>query len=218
LPLYLIGNIPELDYDRHDLPESVAYVGPCVWNRPTGTEAPDWLDDLPTDQPWVYVTESTLRNDNPYLLRAAAQGLANRPVQVILTTGKQRDPRNVDVGPVAPNVTLTQWVSHTDLLHRCSVVVTSGGVGTIIGSLQAGVPLVIVPTAWDKPDNARRVVDAGVGVSLSPRRCTPERLRAAVEEVLDNPGYRKRALEVAQRLFEAPGPKRAVELLENLLV
>jgi MGT family glycosyltransferase len=217
LPLYLVGNIPELDYNRHDLPDSVAYVGPCVWNRPSGAESPVWLDALPADQPWVHVTSSTVQIGDPFLLRAAVQGLANRPYQVILTTGKHRDPRTLDLGPIAPNITIHQWVSHADLLERCAVVVTNGGPATIMAALQVGVPLVIVPTTADKPDNARRVVEAGVGVMLSPRRCNPERLRAAVEEVLNHPGYRKRAAEIAQRLAATPGPERAAELLVNLV-
>jgi UDP:flavonoid glycosyltransferase YjiC (YdhE family) len=103
------------------------------------------------------------------------------------------------------------------LLHRCSVVVTNGGAGTIIAALEVGVPLVIVPTAWDKPDNARRVVEAGVGVMLSPRQCSPERLRASVETVLNDPGYRSRASAIARRFAEASGPEKAAELLENLV-
>ena len=43
---------------------------------------------------------------------------------------------------------------------------TTGGPATIMAALRAGVPLVVVPTTWDKPDNARRVVEAGVGVRL----------------------------------------------------
>jgi len=85
-----------------------------------------------------------------------------------------------------------------------------------MAALRAGVPLVVVPTTWDKPDNARRIVEAGAGVRLAPRRCTPERVRAAVEHVLGDPSYRARARELAARLAAAPGPARAAELLEEL--
>jgi UDP:flavonoid glycosyltransferase YjiC (YdhE family) len=95
-------------------------------------------------------------------------------------------------------------------------MVTAGGTSTILSSLQAGVPLVVVPTNWDKPDNARRIVEAGVGVRLAPKECTPERLRAAVEEVLSEPRYRENAARIAELLANAPGPPRAAELLEEL--
>jgi UDP:flavonoid glycosyltransferase YjiC (YdhE family) len=95
-------------------------------------------------------------------------------------------------------------------------VVTQGGAGTIIAALRAGVPLVVVPTVWDKPDNARRVVEAGAGIRLSPRRCTPARLGRAVERVLRDPAYRRNARRLGDLLADAPGPAGAAELLERL--
>ena len=216
LPLYLAATLAELDYNRRDLPASVHYVGPCVWNPPTSSETAAWLDSLPADRPWVHVTEGTSHNQDPFLLRAGVQGLAGRPMEVILTTGGQRDPDTLGLGPAAPNIHLTRWVSHRELLPRCAAVVTTGGSTSIMASLQAGAPLVVVPTTWDKPDNARRVVEAGVGVRLAPRRCTASGLRAAVEEVLENPRYRARARHIATRLAEAPGPAGAAGLIEDL--
>lgn len=216
LPLYLVGSIPELDYNRRDLPPSVHYVGPCVWSKPTGEPPPRWLDALPRDRPWVHVTESTLRYGTPLVLRAAAQGLADVPVEAILTTGRHRDPEALDLGPRAANIHVERWVSHGDLLPRCSAVVTTGGAATIIASIQAGVPLVIVPTTWDKPDNAQRIVEAGAGVRLDPRQCRPAKLRAAVERVLHEPGFRLQAQRLARNLAAVPGPTRAAELLESM--
>ncbi len=217
LPLYLVPSIRELDYGRRDLPPSVHYVGPCIWNKPSTAQAPEWLDELPTNQPWVHVTEGTLHYQEPLVLRAAAQGLANRPMQVILTTGLHRDPESLHLGAVAPNIVVKQWVSHSDLLPRCAVVVTTGGAGTVMAALQLGIPLIIVPTALDKPENAQRVVEAGVGLRLAPRHCTPERLRAAVEHILNEPKFRDNAQQLAQRLSAERGPETAADLLENLV-
>jgi UDP:flavonoid glycosyltransferase YjiC (YdhE family) len=216
LPLYLVPSVPELDFDRRDLPDCVHYVGACVWNKPPEGAAPRWLDELPTDRPWVHVTEGTAHYQDPFVLRAAARGLANKPVEVILTTGPQRDPSEVDLGTRAPNLRLEQWVSHGVLVPRCAALVTTGGAGTVMTALQAGVPLVIVPTRWDKPDNAQRVVEAGAGLRLAPRHCTPEGLRTAVERVLSEPAFRDNARRLARRLAEAPGPAGAAELLESL--
>ncbi len=217
LPLYLIGSLPELDYNRQDLPASVRYVGPMVWHPSEEGNDPDWLDSLPTDRPWVHVTESTLSYGDPFVLRAGAQGLAGLPMEVILTSGRQRSIADLDLGDLASNIHTADWINHNTLLPRCAVMVTTGGAGTVMSALQAGVPLVIVPTTWDKPDNARRVVEAGVGVRLPAKRCTPAGLRAAVGEVLSKPRYRENALRLAEKLNDAPGPERAAELLEALV-
>jgi UDP:flavonoid glycosyltransferase YjiC (YdhE family) len=217
LPLYLVGNIRELDYGRRDLPSSVHYLGACLWHPAEEPGTTAWLDGLPRERPWVHVTESTLQYGDPFILRSAAHGLAGTQVEAILTTGRQRDPESLGLDPLSPNIHITRWLSHAELLPRCAVVVTAGGPATITASIASGVPVVVVPTTWDKPDNARRVVEAGVGVRLPPRRCTPERLRDAVEEVLDNPGYAVRARELAVELNGAPGPDGAVALLERLV-
>ena len=107
-------------------------------------------------------------------------------------------------------------MSHDALLPRCRALVTTGGAGTVIAGLQAGVPLVLVPTTWDKPDNARRVAEAGAGIVLRPRRCTPEHLREAIERVLGEPSYRAAAQRCAELLRAAPGPSGAAELIAAL--
>jgi MGT family glycosyltransferase len=215
LPLYLVPSVPELDYNRRDLPPSVHYVGPCVWNKPSQAAPPAWLDEIPSDRPWVHVTEGTSHFQEPFLLQAAARGLSDRHMEVIMTTG-QREPGALNLGPSAPNIRVEEWVSHSDLLPRCAAVVTTGGAGTVMTALQLGVPLVVVPTHWDKPDNARRVVEAGAGLRLTPRECTPERLREAVERVLDDPKFRANVLRLSQGLSAASGPAGASADLEAL--
>lgn len=220
LPLYLVHSIPALDYNRRDLPTSVHYVGPCTWDRPTATAtsaaASAWLAQVPADTLLVHATEGTLHHRDPFLLRATAQGLANHPAQVILTTGPQRDQGSINLGPLAANIHLEEWVSYADLLPRCAAVITTGGAGTVMAALREGVPLVVVPTHWDKPDNAQRVVEAGVGVRLSPSRCTPTAVRAAVERVLGDPRFRENARRIAAELQRTNGPERAADLLGNL--
>ena len=215
LPLYLVGSIPELDYDRRDLPASVHYVGNCItYPDPAGTA--QWLEDIDASRPWVHVTESTLAYGEPFLLRTAIEALADEPVELILTTGEHRDPAALGRGTSDPNVHVAPWLSHGELLPRCSALVTVGGKATILAAAEAGLPMVLVPTTWDKPDNARRVTETGAGTRLPPRRLTAKRLREAVRAVLDQPSYGQAGSRLAAKLAAAPGPPRAAELLAQL--
>jgi len=216
LPLYLVANVRELDYHRQDLPFTVHYVGNCSWYPPAEPVTAEWLERIPADRPWVLVAESTLAFGDPFLLRTAVEGLGGQPVEVIVTMGPQRGPEILGPGRLPANVHVTDWIPHGDLLPRCSAVVTVGGKATVLAAMEASVPLVIVPTTWDKPDNARRVTEVGAGVRLSPRRCTPERLRRAVNAVLNEGRYSTAAREMAARLAAAPGRAGAAELLEAL--
>lgn len=217
LPLYLIPSLPELDYNRRDQPPHVHYIGPCVWTKPNSSPAPDWLNELSSDRPWVHATEGTAQYQEPFLLKATAQALADQPVEVILTTGQNRRPEELGLSSVPKNVHVEPWLSHETLLPRCAAIVTTGGPATVIAALKAGVPLVMVPTFWEKSDNAQRVVEAGVGLRLAPRHCTPDRVRAAVMRLLNEPHFRQNARRIAQQLAAAPGPVRAAELLEQLV-
>lgn len=216
LPLYIVPSAPELDYDRSDLPESVHYVGPLVWNRTNAASLPSWLVERTGDRPLVHVTEGTMHAWKPFLLRAAARGLADLPLDVIMTSGDYRNPGELGLNPLPPNVRLERWVPHSELLQRTDVLVTTGGAGTVLTALKAGVPMVVVPTEWDKPDNAQRVVEAKCGIRLSPRRCTPKRLRHAVERILDDPSFLRNAQRLAAALVARGGAQRACEQLEAM--
>jgi len=216
LPLFLVGNLAELDYARRDLPPSVHYVGPCSWQPADDATDAAWLDELSRERPWVHVTEGTSNARGPFLLRAAARGLAGAPLEAVLTTG-HRDPATLGLDGVAANVHVAQFLNHADLLPRCALIVTTGGAGTILAAALAGTPQLVVPTVWDQPDNGRRLIEAGVGRVLSERRCTPARLRDAVEGLLADDGARSAAARLGARLRARGGPQRAAELLEDLV-
>jgi UDP:flavonoid glycosyltransferase YjiC (YdhE family) len=215
LPLYLLPSCPEYDYNRRDLPSCVRYVGPLQWYPPQA--APAWLDSLLSGQPVIHVTEGTLHYQEPFVLKAAARGLANLPMSVVLTSGGDRDPTQLGLDPLAPNVRVERFVPHNHLLPRTDVMVTTAGGGTVMAGLQFGVPMVLVPTEWDKAENTQRVVEAGAGIRLSPRKCTPQRLRKAVEQVLEDPSYRENVRRLAKILAGYGGPALAASLLEQII-
>jgi MGT family glycosyltransferase len=213
MPLYLVPASRAFDYNRRDLPSAVHYVGPYLWNRPR-TQAPTpWLAELQRDIPCVHVTEGTVHVQKPFVLRAAIAGLGGLPLQVVATTGGTRSVDDLGFSTIPDNIRIVPWVSHADLLPVTDVMVTTGGAGSVLASLAAGVPLVIVPTEWDKPEIAQRVVEAGAGVRLEPRRCTPERLRASVLQVLREPSYREAARRLAKDFAALGGAARAADLL-----
>ncbi len=215
MPLYLVPSAREYDYDRRDLPPSVHYIGPCLWDRASESQPPAWLEQIPADQPLVYVTEATIGTSEPFLLKAAAEALAGLPVQVVMTAGAQRDPASLGIR-TAPNIRVESYVPQSFLLPRMSLMVTLGGSGGVLAALSAGVPLVVVPTEWDRPENAQRVVEAGAGVRIPAEQCTAEKLRSVVQRVLRDSSFRAEAGRLAAAFRKYEGPREAARLLENL--
>jgi MGT family glycosyltransferase len=217
LPLYLIPSAPEFDRERSDLPPSVRYVGPCQWNGTSTEPTPDWIAELGQDRPVVYVTEGTMHEKGPLLLNAALDGLANNAIQVVMTTGRHREFGRSTNGTVPENIRIERWVDHNQLFPRVDVVVTTGGSGTVLAALTHGIPLVVVPTAWDQPENAWRVAEAGAGVRLPPGSCTPDALAAAVDRVLSEPLFRQNAERLSTVFSRYGGAAQAAWHLEELV-
>jgi MGT family glycosyltransferase len=214
MDLYLVPSTREFDYGRRDLPESVRYVGPCVWNKSREEKAPSWLGTL--RRPMIHVTEGTMHAGKPILLSAAARGLSRLPMSVVMTTGGRSLEGESALPPLGENVRVEDWVPHADLMPLTDVLVTTGGAGTVMTSLATGVPMVVVPTEWDKPENAQRVVEAGAGIRISPRRLTPSRLRRAVERILNEPGFRDGARRMREGFRGLDGLAESARLLERL--
>lgn len=219
VPLHLVCSIPELDYMRRDLPPSVHYVGACTWDRPSRQATPEWLAGLSTQRTVVFVTEGTAQVagkaiHRAVVLRAALQGLANLPIDVILSTGG-RDPEQLDLGPVPPNMRVVQYVPYSELYPRLSIVVTNGGTHGIRGALAAGLPLVIIPLEWDQFEGAQRVAEVGAGIRIPMRHCTPERLRAAIQRILSEPSFQDNARKMAAAFAHYGNTATAVHLLES---
>ena len=216
MPLYLMSGSAAFDYQRDDLPESVHYVGACIWNKPTGQPPPDWLTQMPDDVPLVYVTEGTIPEKFPAVLNAAVQGLGGLPMNVVITTGTHRTASDLGLDNVPPNIRVEQWVPLSDLLERVDLVVTTGGSNTVLGALSKGLPQLVIPRLWDQPENAWRVVEANAGLRLSYNRCSPERLRESVQRLLSEPSFKQGAQRLASDLNEYGGAPYAAELLEGL--
>ena len=58
--------------------------------------------------------------------------------------------------------------------------------------------------------------EKGAGIRLSPRQCTPGRMRKAVLRLLEEPSFRVNAQRLATTFSRHRGPSEAAELLEEL--
>jgi MGT family glycosyltransferase len=203
--LTLVATFPQLEYPR-EWPSWARVVGPLMWEPPG-----EKVDPPPGDGPVVLVAPSTAQDREHRLLRATLAGLAPEPVRVIATwNGREPDP------PIeAPaNAVLVPWLSYSQTMPACDLVVCHGGHGTLVRALTNGLPVVVCPAGGDMAENAARVDWAGLGVRLPRRWATPRAVRAAVGRALGERRIRERAEAVARWAADHDGGARAVDELE----
>jgi len=188
----------------------VRYVGPQLDDDP-GEGSGEWRAGEP-GQPLVLVGLSSTVMLQEGLLQRAADALGQAQVRGLVTTGPAVDPAVISA---PPDVTVTRWARHADVLPHCSAVITHGGHGTVMKALIAGVPQIVVPLGRDQPDNAGRVVYAGAGIRLR-KNATVATLRTAISRVIEDPRYRAAASHMAARLAAERDDNLVVDELEQV--
>jgi len=109
------------------------------------------------------------------------------------------------------------YVPYQSLLPKAAAVVHHGGVGTTSQGLLAGVPTLIVPFAFDQSDNADHARRLGTSRTLYRKNYLAPRVAAELYELLKQPAYARRAIEVSQNLKLENGPGRAADLIEETI-
>ena len=204
--LTLVATLPQLEYPR-DWPAWVRVVGPLIWEPPGAR-----VDPPAGGGPVVLVAPSTAQDPSQRLLRAALEGLAGEPVRIIATSNAREPSPPV---AVPDNAVLVPWLSYSQTMPLCDLVVAHGGHGTLVRALACGCPVVLSPAGGDMAENAARVDWAGLGVRLPRRFCTPGGVRLAVRRALARPSLRERARGVAAWIAANPGGERAALEIER---
>jgi UDP:flavonoid glycosyltransferase YjiC (YdhE family) len=176
--------------------------------------APTWLAEM-TSRPLVYFTLGTVFNvESGDLFQRVLAGLRELPISVVVTVGGDIDP--AELGPQPANVRVERFVPQAALLPHARAVVSHGGSGSVLGALVHGRPMVLIPMGADQPLNSARCAALGLARVLDPLAATPDDVRAAVADVLENPGYRLAAERLRDELAALPGLAEAESLLERL--
>ena len=101
-----------------------------------------------------------------------------------------------------------------ELLPLCRAVVHHGGIGTTAAALEAGCPQLVLPLAWDQPDNAARVAKLGVGLTLGSRHRSSEHMSHALTRLTD-PEVTNRCRAIASQADEQDGLYLSAEWIEE---
>ena len=143
---------------------------------------------------------------------AAAKLLCRRAVLLI------GDKRNRLQESLPPEIIAVDYAPFESLLGRGCVMVHHGGVGTTSQGLRVGIPTLIVPFAFDQPDNAAHAERLGTSRTLYRRQYFANRVAKELDVLLTRPQYSQKAKEVGEHLRKERGASVACDLLEGFLM
>lgn len=209
-----ISQTPQaFEFPKRKLPESFWFVGPLRWPD-DGPSVPFPFEQL-DGRPLVYASLGTLVNRAVDTFRMIAEACAGLEVQLVITTAGGLVP--ADLGPLPGRRIVVGYAPQVEVIRRSSLVVTHGGLNTVLDALSAGVPMVVVPFTNDQPGVAARVVASGTGAMLPLKKITAHRLRAKVQRVRGDLAYQVATQRMAGAIRDSGGAPRASQVLEQRL-
>jgi UDP:flavonoid glycosyltransferase YjiC (YdhE family) len=116
-----------------------------------------------------------------------------------------------------PNVKIESWFPQPSVIAQMDAVIHHGGNNTFTECLYFGAPAIITPYVWDGHDNATRVQETGHGLKMHRSDWTDEELARNLQAVISDPKIQARTKATAEYMQRFDGPRRAADLLENIL-
>ena len=142
---------------------------------------------------------------------AATKKLGRRAVLLI------GDERNRISEPLPPEIIAIDYAPFQSLLSSGCVMIHHGGVGTTSHGLRAGIPTLIVPFAFDQPDNAAHAERLGTSRTLHRSQYKSDRVARELDKLLNNPQYALQAKTVGEQVRREHGAARVCDFIESYL-
>ena len=213
----LLKSIPLLSPDLegfYDMPrgwDNWHMVGPVLTEPPVGP--PDWLAELDDGQTNIYISMGTTGILDTFLRRTYA-ALGKTPYRFIVTTGGQADSETIAMAP--PNFRFATYAPGRQLLKHCKAIIFHAGNGTMYQAVEAGVPMIVLPSHLEQNINADLIVKRGFGFQFKPRRVRGDKLVTALHALIEDPRYAEACGRYSDGVRTGNGPQRAADILENI--
>lgn len=198
-------------FGETELPDHYKFVGPVIQHRPAAIPF-EWEKFYHMEHPLRILVSIGTTFDHTYkkeFFSKVCTAFGNEAITVVVVS----DPALFDEWPA--NFIVQEKVPQLELLPHLNAVVCHGGHNTVCETLAHGLPLVVIPIAYDQSFVAGRVTASESGQRLNFKRFKASHLKDAVYEVLQDPKYPAAAQTLQQSFLNAGGTARAAELLET---
>jgi len=200
------------DFPRKGLPACFHYSGPFHDDR--SGDPIDFPYERLSGAPLIYASMGTLQNRQEKVFTEIAAACEGLPAQLVVSLGS---PLQTTVPELPGNPIVVPYAPQLELVKRSALVITHAGLNTVLETLSQGVPMTAIPVTNDQPGVGARLAWLGAGQVVPLAGLNADRLRKAVQQVLTEPRYRERAVEIQRQIQAVDGVRRAADIAEQAL-
>jgi UDP-N-acetylglucosamine--N-acetylmuramyl-(pentapeptide) pyrophosphoryl-undecaprenol N-acetylglucosamine transferase len=171
-------------------------------------------------RPLIFVHVSGPSQTRPALIRLAVETAKklDPKIQFVISEGNPRGKSHpIRIGKLS---WYYEWCPVRDEIFASSdLLVLRGGHVALSQAIQFGKPVVTVPIEnhGEQLGNSTKVAELGAGVMLYPKGLRPEQLGDAIEQVLGDPEYKKKAVGLQRLAEKLNGVDNVVQIIRSYL-
>jgi rhamnosyltransferase subunit B len=201
----------QLGRPQADWPRNVVQTGFILYDPP-GEARQEPLEDFLTSgpPPVTFTLGSAAVMDPGRFFEESAEAVHRLGTRGLLLMGK-----NVLPTQLPKELFAAGYAPYSSVFPRSACVVHQGGVGTTAQAMRAGVPQLVMPYAFDQPDNAARMVRLGVGLSVTRKQYRATRVMQQLHALMA-PSFHERARDAGNKISAEKGVSVACEAIERV--
>lgn len=189
--MFLQSGVPGFEYPRSDMSSTVRFVGPLLPYK-KGTAPPfAYAVQARQYEKTILISQGTVDNKDPKkLIIPTLEALLDKPYLLLVATGGMNTAYLKARYPQA-NVVIADFMDYNATLPYTDLFVTCGGYGSVLLSLNYGVPILAAGKHEGKNEIVARIGYFKLGVNLGTETPTPKQITQGVKEVWRNPRYKQ---------------------------
>jgi UDP:flavonoid glycosyltransferase YjiC (YdhE family) len=212
-PQLVIGFFPPwFAPPQPDWPDNLHLVGFPLWDADPTARLDEALEFLDAGTAPLIFTPGSAGSTMHTFFRESVKAAQLAGMRAMLVTNHaEQTPANLPSG-----IKTFGYLPFSKLLPRSALLVYHGGIGSLAQCIHARLPHLVVPHAYDQFDNAWRLSQLGLGLSIPIGSYRARRAASAILTLTGDAAATQLRRDYAQRMDSTAAIERAADLLEQL--
>ena len=214
--LFLQSGTPGFEYKRENMSTQIHFIGPLLPYNNNNAYILEFEDKLRRYEQVLLVTQGTFEGDVNKLIVPAIEAFKSTDKLIVVATAGWHTNMLRERYRLFDNIVIEDFIPFKEIMPFADVFISNGGYGGVMQSITNKLPMVVAGVHEGKNEICARVGYFKLGINLRTERPGPEKIKRAVQEVLDNPVYQKNVEKLSAE-FTRYNPYRLCEQFINEL-